>query len=276
MQAVVFEEKEEHPNLPMNVALGALVVLIVSLVVSRVIVDGLIQFDWPVVSYILILAVLGYGPSVVWIAYVGRRWGERSLASIGWRFRWSDLGWGPVTWICAVGAQIVVALVVLALDIPLTGNVEGIGDLDADRAYIVATAVAAVVAAPIVEEAVFRGLVMRGFLSRMEPVLAIGLQGALFGLAHVDPVRGSGNIGLVLILSAVGAAFGLSAYLTRRLGPTVIAHAIFNGVVLTIVLTGVFDDVDSDFGSSLLPVAEVVVAENDVVDQSDFAEPGRY
>jgi membrane protease YdiL (CAAX protease family) len=272
-QSGAFEEKEAHPDLPMKAALGALVVLIVSLIASKVIVDGLIQFDWPVVIYILILASLGYGPSLWWIIYVRRRWGERSLEAVGWRFRWSDLGWGPITWISAVGTQIVVALLILALDIPLSGNVEGVGDLDADRAYIVATAVAAVVAAPIVEEAVFRGLVMRGFLSRMGPVLAVGLQGVLFGLAHVDPVRGKGNIGLALILSAVGIAFGVSAYLTRRLGPTVIAHAIFNGVVLTIVLTGVLDDVENDFGASSSPPAEVVFAEHNIVDQPDVTEP---
>ena len=46
----------------------------------------------------------------------------------------------------------------------------------------------------------------------------------------------------------VGVAFGVSAYLARRLGPTVIAHAIFNGVVMVIVLSGVLDDVDTDFG----------------------------
>jgi membrane protease YdiL (CAAX protease family) len=82
----------------------------------------------------------------------------------------------------------------------------------------------------------------------MSPPLAIGLQGVLFGVAHVDPVRGVGNVGLALVLSGVGVAFGVSAYLARRLGPTVIAHAIFNGVVMAIVLSGVLDDVQTDLG----------------------------
>ena len=62
------------------------------------------------------------------------------------------------------------------------------------------------------------------------------MQGVLFGLAHVDPARGAGNIGLVLVLAAVGVAFGGAAYLLRRIGPTIIAHAIFNGVVMAVVL----------------------------------------
>ena len=50
-------------------------------------------------------------------------------------------------------------------------------------------------------------------------------------------MRGTGNIGLVLVLGAVGVVFGGAAYLLRRIGPTILAHAIFNGVVMVIVLT---------------------------------------
>lgn len=114
---------------------------------------------------------------------------------------------------------------------------------------------------------------MRGFLSRMRPTAAIALQGLLFGVAHVDPVRGTGNIGLALVLSGVGVALGSAAYFTHRLGPAVIAHAIFNGVVFTIVLTGVLDDVDTDLGRGSL-AAVSVVDQQAIVDQPYVAEPG--
>lgn len=239
--------REDHPTLPIAVALGALAVLVVSLVAGKVLVDWLVRFDWPVLVFVVILAIVGYGPSIGWGVYVHRRWAG-DLRSLGWRFRWSDLGWGPLTWLGAVATQVVCALVVLVLDIPLSSNVDSASELDADRAYLVATLVTAVVAAPVIEEVVFRGLVLRGFLSRMRPTLAIAAQGVLFGIAHVDPIRGAGNAGLVLVLSGVGVAFGVSAYLLRRLGPTVIAHGILNGVVLTIVLSGVLDDIETDFG----------------------------
>lgn len=244
-----FAEPEEHPSLPLGAALGALTVLIVSLVGGKTFVDWLTRFDWPVIVYVVLLAVIGYGPSLAWGAYVRRRWGSRRLTSLGWRFRWSDLGWGPLTWLAAVGTQLVLASLVLVFGIPLSSNVDSASDLDADRAYLVATLVTAVIAAPVIEELVFRGLVLRGLLSRMGPAPAILAQGVLFGLAHVDPVRGVGNIGLALVLSGVGVAFGVGAYLARRLGPTVIAHAIFNGVVMVIVLSGVLDDVETDLGS---------------------------
>jgi hypothetical protein len=71
-------------------------------------------------------------------------------------------------------------------------------------------------------------------------VLAVGLQGVLFGLAHFDPVRGMGNIGLILVLSTVGCVLGGAAFLIRRIAPTMIAHAILNAVAMTIALSGWF------------------------------------
>ncbi len=56
-----------------------------------------------------------------------------------------------------------------------------------------------------------------------------------------------------MVLSAVGAALGLGAYLLRRIGPTIIAHAIFNGVVLIIVLTGANDRNDFEFDVDRVP-----------------------
>ena len=70
----------------------------------------------------------------------------------------------------------------------------------------------------------------------MAVVPAVAVQALLFGVAHIDPVRGSGNIGLALVLGAVGVALGGATYLLRRLGPAIIGHALFNGVVLAIVL----------------------------------------
>lgn len=266
--------REEHPHLPFSAALGALAVLVASLVAGKVVVDATVGQGWPLITYIVIAAALSYGPSILWLAHVRRRWGAGRLASVGWRFRWLDLAWGPITWIAAIAVELVLIAVVLGLDVPLSSNVESISEADADRAYLVATAVAAVVAAPIVEELVFRGLVLRGLLSRLRPAVAVTLQGVLFGVAHVDPARGAGNIGLAIVLSGVGVALGAAAYLTRRLGPAVIAHAIFNGVVVAILLSGALDDTDPGPFDGTVPVTgELQLA---VVDEPDLTEPGRH
>lgn len=258
--------RPSHPTLPLAPGLGALLVLFASLVVSKYVLDLLVDFEWPIAVYVLVLVAVGYGPSLGWWWFATERWASGGalagrLDAVGARPRWSDLGWGPLVWICTIIVQAVAGAVVFALDVPLSNNTDEIGDLAGDRTYAVAIVIAAVVAAPLVEELVFRGLVMRSLLSRSPAVVAIGGQGVLFGVVHVDPVRGVGNIGLALVLSCVGISFGTAAFLLRRIGPTVVAHAIFNGVVMLLLLTGIRDRIIDDnpdlFESAPIAVATV-------------------
>ncbi len=181
------------------------IVLTLSLLASKYVLDLLVDFEWPVAVYVALLAVIGYGPSIAWWWFASGRWGSGDrFGDVGATPRWSDLGWGPLIWLATILVQTFVGAIVLGFDIPLSNNTDDIGELSADRTYAVAIVIAAVIAAPLVEELVFRGLVMRSLLSKLPAVVAIGLQGVLFGVAHVDPVRGIGNIGLALILSGVG------------------------------------------------------------------------
>jgi membrane protease YdiL (CAAX protease family) len=224
-----------HRRLPIVVAVGAVAVLLVSLIASRILIEHLVQFEWPIVVYVAISVAVGYGPSLWWCWFATARWGTGDRrADLGLRARWSDLGWGPVIWLASMIAQGTIAVIVTALRVPLTNNTEGIRELRLDRTYVISILVTAVVAAPIVEELVFRGLILPGLMSRMPWVWAVIVQGAV---AHVDPARGVGNVGLAMILSAVGVILGGAAYLLRRIPPTMLAHAILNGFVLTIVLT---------------------------------------
>jgi len=225
--------------MPLQAAVVALLILTASLIGGRLLLDAIVGFGWPIAVYVAIYIAVGYGPSVWWCWYAAGRWGSGGRwSTLGVRWRWSDLGWGPVIWLAAVAGEIAVGTIVLLTRIPLTNNTEGLRELDLDRTYVVSLLVSAVVAAPLVEEAVFRGLVLRGFLQRFPWVAAVLLQGVLFGIAHVDPERGIGNIGLALVLSAVGVVLGGAAYLLQRIGPTILAHAILNAVVMTVVLTG--------------------------------------
>ena len=241
-----FAATTPHPDLPLAAAVGALVVLVASLLAGKLALDA-IAADWPLVADILVVAVVSYGPSIGWVWYVRRRWAGGSLAGLGFTMRWIDLAWGPLTWLAAVLVQAVAALVILALHIPFTSNIES-GGPDGDRSYVIALLVVAVVVAPVIEEVIFRGLILRGLLSRAPIAVAVIGQGILFGAVHVDPVRGTGNVGLVIVLASVGAVLGGSAYLFRRLGPPMLAHAILNGVALAIALSGALDHFDSPFG----------------------------
>jgi membrane protease YdiL (CAAX protease family) len=219
-----------------------MVVLTVSLIASRYALDALLSFDWPIAAYVTLLIAIGYGPSLVWARYASKRWGTgRFFADVGLRPQFADVGWGPVVWLAALGTQTLIWAILLGLGVPLSNNTDGVSELTDDRTYVVSIVITAVIAAPFVEEIVFRGLVMRGLRSRMAAVPTIAIQAILFGVVHVDPIRGAGNIGLVLVLSGVGVAFGGAAYLLRRIGPAIVAHAIFNGVVLAIVLTNLVE-----------------------------------
>lgn len=260
--------KPPHETLPWQAGAGAAAVLIVSLLVSKLLLDALVEFDWPIVVYVVLLGLIGYGPSVAWWRIASKRWGTgRPVHDVGGTPRWSDLGWGPLIWLAAIGTQVVIAVVVIGLDIPISNNTDGISELQADRSYVVALVITAVVAAPLVEEIVFRGLIMRSLLGKVGPIVAIGAQGVLFGLAHVDPVRGAGNIGLALVLSGVGCALGGFAYMLRRIGPAIVAHAIFNGVAMILVLSGVADRIREENPD---PFASEQIA---VVDETNVAEP---
>ena len=264
-------------TLPLVAAIGAIAVLSGSLIVSKYLLEALVGFGWPVAVYVALLAVVGYGPSVWWCRFASARWGTGDLGvDIGLAPRFADLGWGPVIWLGAVGAQIAVGAIVVALGVPLVGNTEGIDEIRADRTYVVSLVITAVVAAPIVEEMVFRGVVMRGLRSRLPVVAVVVVQGLLFGLAHVDPVRGIGNMGLVLVLSSVGVAFGVAVSLLGRIGPSIVAHAIFNGAVLLIVLTGVAGRLQDDTSAARLVERPVSTNEQiSVVDQTNVAEACR-
>lgn len=228
-----------HPTLPIAAGIGALVTIAVSLVASRFLLEWLVDYRWPIAVYVVVATVLGYGPVLVFCWWASRRWGRRSVRADGGLFtRWADAGWGPLTWVCCLAAQVVLAVLITATDIPFSSNTDGIDAVGAERGYVIATLISAVIAAPVVEEIVFRGYVLKSFLARMHWVAAVVLQGVLFGAAHVDPVRGTGNIGLVVVLSGAGVVLGGAAYLFRRITPSIVAHAIINSIAMTFALTG--------------------------------------
>jgi len=234
----VTQPQEDHPVLPFPVVVGAVLILFASLLAQNRLIDHLVDRRWNVFVYMAMSVVVGYGPSVVWMWFVSRRWGTgRVFGDLGVRFRWVDLAWGPLIWISTIIAVAVTVGILNAFDVPYRGNLEARALFAPERTEVISLAIAAVAFAPIIEEAIFRGAVMRGLLSKMNAPLAIGLQGLLFGAAHFQPSYGREGIGLVITLGVAGVGFGLGCYLLRRIGPSIIAHAVFNGVAIAVAIT---------------------------------------
>ena len=79
----------------------------------------------------------------------------------------------------------------------------------------------AVVVAPITEEIVFRGLILRGLLGRWQPRIAITVSAVLFALMHFNPAQVPIAVGLGLVLGWVYVR-------TRSLGLCILGHALNN------------------------------------------------
>ena len=227
------------PAVPLSVGLSSLGILALSLLLSRASVVALEPLGLPAGVLIALLILMGYAPPAWWCFRVVRRvGGTQWRSSIGWSIRPVDLGWGLLTWLCAVVTQAVLLAVLVSFDVPVASNAGALGDDGLPRWYLVATAMAAVVAAPVVEELVFRGVVLSALRSRMGGLSAVVVQGLIFGAVHADPMFGWSNLGLMLVLGSVGMVFGLAVHLTGRVGTAIIAHAVFNGVVLAVVFSG--------------------------------------
>jgi len=221
------------------VAVWALVVTAAGLLVGRAVAEPLYSAGVPAAAVVAAIGLLGYGPPLATFVLVRASLGAAGRSALGLRARWVDLGWGPVTWLACVTVQAVVGTLVLRSGVPFEGNAPDLGNGSGlPRSYVVALVVLTVVVAPVIEEIVFRGMVMRALLSSMPATAAVGLQGLLFGLAHVDPSRGAGNVGLVILLSAVGCVLGGAALLTRRLAAPMVAHAIVNSIAMAVALWG--------------------------------------
>ena len=189
--------------------------------------------EWYVVSTLLGL----------WIGFVGAPWlasrtqGTRHfLRDLGVRFRLVDLAGIGI----GIGGQIVVALMYAPFQHEihdfngpsqrLTGASHGGG--------FVIIAIATVLLAPAAEELFFRGLLLKALVRLFTPlgagpggvravgvVLAVILDGLLFGLAHGEWVQLAGLAVFGMVLAAV-------SYRTGRLGMNTVAHATFNLVAI--------------------------------------------
>jgi membrane protease YdiL (CAAX protease family) len=126
--------------------------------------------------------------------------------------------------------------IIRATGIPFTSNVtsRSHGPPHRDSAGYAAFALAAIVGAPLFEELFFRGALLRALRSKLGPVAAIVVQGVAFGVYHVSPGYGTGNIGLAMVLSAAGMVLGYAAYRWGRLGPGMVAHMIVNILAITV------------------------------------------
>lgn len=82
-----------------------------------------------------------------------------------------------------------------------------------------------VIVAPLSEELLFRGIILRGLLSRYRPMSAILLSSMLFALMHLNPWQ-------TISAFTLGLIYGWFYLRTGSVWPGVVGHAINNGIAL--------------------------------------------
>jgi uncharacterized protein len=204
--------------------------------------------------------IIAYGLIVVYLVIVSFTRGQRSLVKdFGLSFRWIDL---PLGLGIAVAARILSAIFILIAtgltgSLPEGGNVQ-LGD---DRLWAVLYGVLiGSLLAPLVEELFFRGLVLRAVRNavlrgpgRVRPqpaasdvqkwaagiaaLTSAGLFAALHFNSAFDPTL---IIALTLSTFAFGLLNAIVTLRTGRMGAAIIAHVLFNGFAIALLL--VFGD----------------------------------
>jgi membrane protease YdiL (CAAX protease family) len=181
----------------------------------------------------------------LWIGLVGgpvvaaRRKGSGSLATdFGWRFRWVDVALGAA--VALVALLVIVPAVGLLLR-PLLGDPDvsqPVTDLvdEAHGPALIGLVLIAVVGAPLVEELFFRGLLLRSIEKSVGTGWAIAGSSVFFGLSHPNNLPADAQILVMVALAALAVALSTVAVKTRRLGPSIVAHALFNAVNLAVAI----------------------------------------
>lgn len=178
-----------------------------------------------------------YGILLWTAAQVRSRAGGGSYADLfGWRFEWpADIANGLLVALLGTVLSTVAAVVFIESERFSGENTELMRHFRHDLPAYVVVVLLAVVAAPIVEELFFRGVLLPVLADRLGADRALFVQAALFGLMHVDPYAGTHNVSVVVGVGAIGWVLGWSAHHYRRLGPGIVAHAVRNGLTVVIL-----------------------------------------
>jgi membrane protease YdiL (CAAX protease family) len=135
-------------------------------------------------------------------------------------------------WAVVAGIALEIGLTVLILPlVNLAGHKsqDVVKELqDARGVKLALIALVAGLVAPVLEELLFRGLLLRALQRRVTPVAAVAISALVFALAHpmLDPTIGT--LAVVPALFALGAISGAAALRRGNLSVSIFLHIGFN------------------------------------------------
>jgi membrane protease YdiL (CAAX protease family) len=180
---------------------------------------------------------------IAWLAMVARRKGMGSLRSdFGLVLRRPLPAWfSDIPWFFAgIGLQLA-ALLPIGLLNELYGHTAKQDVVkSADRAtgwQIPLLALAIVLLAPLTEELLFRGTLLRSLLRKLTPEVSVFVCAVVFGLVHA---LGDPSVGTVIALPAIillGVISGAQAVKTGTLSRSILLHMGFNALSVVFLFT---------------------------------------
>jgi membrane protease YdiL (CAAX protease family) len=155
---------------------------------------------------------------------------------IDWKFTSSlpsDIGIGFAMAVgCFIASQVMVIGVSQLVGLENSDDASNTDILTDNKGsiWIIGIVLLVVVGAPLAEELLFRGLILRVLQKSFGSVFAIIASSLLFAIPHWQPnATWQETMVLLSALGTVGLVLAIGAVKTDRLGPSVIAHFFFNG-----------------------------------------------
>ena len=195
-------------------------------------------------TVVIVLTSLLYGALIAAIHFAGRDLARR-YSGWGWTFglqrpRWMDGAWLAAGIGISFAARLAVGIVANAVSHgkALEQSQNLVVKSNSVAVYVV-LGVIVVLIAPIVEETMFRGLMLRTFMRRWGFWPAALLSSAIFALFHTYEVN---TLGGALTLASIVFTLGLTNCLlvrwSGRLAAGIMNHMVFNGLaILVLILT---------------------------------------
>lgn len=188
----------------------------------------------PAMIFLVVLPAQGLAQMAA-LAWISRRKGQGSLAAdFGLSLSWRR------SWLIAVGVGLQFAFAIVLIPILSVLEVkEPSQELirqarQVDGIAYLGVAVSAGLLAPLVEETIFRGLLLRALLRRMQAPAAVLLSALLFGAVHI-PDNLSAAAGLPAF-TGLGILLGAIAVSTGSLAGPIFLHAGFNLATVALLL----------------------------------------
>ena len=187
------------------------------------------------------------------------------VALVAWRRRALEAHSSPLRtwgarghWILngAIAVLATATVVGLVLHLALPDDMHGIGHkLPGDTGGRVLAGITMVVLAPLVEETVFRGWLMRSLTTRVRPLAAVLISGTIFGALHIWLARYSLEMGLELFF--VGYALAFVCLWSGSMIPNVAGH-------MTLNCTAFFSVVSPGVDTAVMVVVAVAIVASGV------------